>query len=271
MTKREETYEVDTSRPYKLNAGTSGVCEYPHIFSLTSFLNLNAQRPCPLPTWTPYGTWTPSGSRALFICRNRPYRTHLWCYSPWQVRHDADQRWLGIDQRAEVWERMWELSLAILNIEAQPFLDLVWESISSKLGAISGVWWEMADSVRSNMHAFKRVRRAIAFRINAYIVHDSLYSLLWSRNTDLSPPRMTAMMTVNFVHLPLVKQHQLRMRSKVFFFWLSSSLTNTEWLLNSALASITSLNIMITPRSFLTSNKVPMSLAFVKVHIQNCS
>jgi aminopeptidase 2 len=26
MTKREETYPVDTSRPFKLNAGTSGVC-----------------------------------------------------------------------------------------------------------------------------------------------------------------------------------------------------------------------------------------------------
>lgn len=41
---------------------------------------------------------------------------------------------------------------------ADDLVDLVWDSIATRIAGICEVWWEMSDATRNDMNAFRRVR-----------------------------------------------------------------------------------------------------------------
>ncbi|PVG02822.1 putative AAP1-alanine/arginine aminopeptidase [Serendipita vermifera] len=121
MTKREETYPVDTSRPYKLNSGTSGVYRVLYQPERVKLLGRQAYQQN-----TPFNVTDRIGlvSDAMVLAKSGMALTSA--------------------------------GLGLINEMKNETEYLVWDSIAGKLGMILDVWWEMSDKDRENMNAFRR-------------------------------------------------------------------------------------------------------------------
>ncbi|CAG7846066.1 Aminopeptidase 2; Flags: Precursor [Serendipita indica DSM 11827] len=121
MTEREQTYQIDTSKPYKLNAGTSGVYRVLYPPERVKLLGKQAVDPN-----SPFSVTDRMGliSDVMVLGKSGLCRT-------------SD-------------------GLALLNELRSESQYLVWESIAEKIGSILDVWWEMSDGVRANMNEFRQ-------------------------------------------------------------------------------------------------------------------
>lgn len=119
LTERESTYPVDTSKPYKLNAGTSGVYRVLYPPERVKLLGRQAADPN-----SPFAVTDRMGliSDVMVLAKSGLCRT-------------SD-------------------GLALINELRGEAEYLVWQSIADRLRGVLEVWWEMTDEVRSNMQAF---------------------------------------------------------------------------------------------------------------------
>jgi aminopeptidase 2 len=155
MTAREETYEIDTTKPYKLNAGTSGVCESYLMEALKGCLSA-----------TDRVLYTPERITTLgkqCSQANSPFsvtdRMGLISDVMQLGKSGLLQTSAGLSLIHEIkGDTECESLLRMRLTTVQWSLDLVWDSIATRLGGIAAVWWEMDDSTRANMNAFRRVR-----------------------------------------------------------------------------------------------------------------
>lgn len=69
LSEREATYKIDTSRPYKINAGTSGVCQYMKAQGNISLIFFD--RSCILSTRACCTSCTASEREELSFCCHR--------------------------------------------------------------------------------------------------------------------------------------------------------------------------------------------------------
>ncbi|KAG8806528.1 Aminopeptidase 2 mitochondrial [Serendipita sp. 400] len=121
MKTREETYEVDTSKPFKLNAGTSGV--YRVLYKPDRVKKLGKQA---------------TEASSPFAVTDR-------------IGLISDVMVLGKSGMCRTSD-----GLALINEMRSETEYFVWDCISTNLGTILGVWWEMSDVVRANMNAFRQ-------------------------------------------------------------------------------------------------------------------
>ncbi|KAG8777819.1 Aminopeptidase 2 mitochondrial [Serendipita sp. 397] len=121
MKTREETYKVDTSKPFKLNAGTSGV--YRVLYKPDRVKKLGKQA---------------TEASSPFAVTDR-------------IGLISDVMVLGKSGMCRTSD-----GLALINEMRSETEYFVWDCISTNLGTILGVWWEMSDVVRANMNAFRQ-------------------------------------------------------------------------------------------------------------------
>jgi len=98
MTAREETYEIDTTRPYKLNAGTSGVCAF--LLEMIKSM-LICHRSCLIHARAHHHPRKAVLTTEFSICNNRPYGTYFRCHATREVGTAADECWSESHQRNE--------------------------------------------------------------------------------------------------------------------------------------------------------------------------